>query len=218
MGRHKRMKPTQGGTGVLGRQLRSLRRSRGLRLVDLGAVTGLSHAFLSQLESGSALPSLSTLWSIADALGVEPGVLLQEPTSHEPFLVRGGGGRVVVQTGDEQGTVVRARSELHHLKATLAEGRLDAPEPDTHPGEEFVYVIDGALEITLGDATHRLEQGDSIIFDGSVPHGYQTIGEGDARILFVFTMKDAENSPSEGGLGARFRGLVRRGNAILGVL
>jgi transcriptional regulator with XRE-family HTH domain len=176
MGRHKRMTKKQPGSEVLGRQLRALRQERGLRLVDLGAATGLSHAFLSQVECGSAYPSLSTLWKIADALGVHP----------------------------------------HHLKAMVAEGRLDATDPESHSGEEFVYVVEGVLEITLGNVRHRLEQGDSIVFDGSIPHGYETVGDGAARTLFVCTMQDAEGGRTDGGGNGRRRRLLRPEDSSLG--
>jgi transcriptional regulator with XRE-family HTH domain len=188
VGRHKRMSRKQPGGDILGRQLRAIRHERGLRLVDLGAATGLSHAFLSQIECGSAYPSLSTLWAIAEALGVEPGVLLHEAARHDPLVVRDGEGRVVVETADERGTIVRARTGTHHLKATIAEGRLDAPGLDSHSGEEFVYVLEGSLTIVLGDTEHLLAKGDSIVFDGSTPHGYSSSGAGDAQVLFVFTM------------------------------
>jgi transcriptional regulator with XRE-family HTH domain len=216
MGRHKRMSKQRPGSEVLGRRLRALRHDRGLRLVDLGAATGLSHAFLSQVECGAAYPSLSTLWIIADALGVQPGLLLQEHTTHEPFIVRGGEGRVVLETDDEPGAVLRARSELHHLKATIAEGQLDATGFDSHSGEEFVYVVDGVLEITVGDARHRLERGDSIVFDGSIPHGYETLGDADARVLFVFTMQGLEDDPVD-GQSAWFRRVLRAGRTSNGV-
>jgi mannose-6-phosphate isomerase-like protein (cupin superfamily) len=158
---------------------------------------------------------LSTLWTIADALDVHPGVLLHESTSHEPFVVRGGEGRIVMETVDDPAAVVRARTESHHLKATIAEGRLDATGLDSHSGEEFVYVVEGALEIAVGDARHRLEQGDSIVFDGSMPHGYETLGDGDASVLFVFTMQDPEGRLDE-SRSAWFRRLPRFERASVG--
>jgi transcriptional regulator with XRE-family HTH domain len=215
MGRHKRMTREQPGGDVLGRQLRALRHDRGLRLVDLGAATGLSHAFLSQVECGTAYPSLGTLWTIAEALDVHPGVLLHESTSREPFVVRGGGGRIVMETDDDPAAVVRARTELHHLKATIAKGRLDATGLDSHSGEEFVYVVEGAVEIAVGDATHRLEQGDSIVFDGSIPHGYGTLGDGEATVLFVFTTQAPEGK-LDGGHTAWCRRLPQVESASIG--
>ena len=85
LGRHK-LKP--GASAVLGDRIRQLRKARGLTLKELGSRTGLSHAFLSQVERGLARPSMTTLGEIAEALGIGTSALLSQPSTGFARIVR----------------------------------------------------------------------------------------------------------------------------------
>jgi quercetin dioxygenase-like cupin family protein len=60
-----------------------------------------------------------------------------------------------------------------------------APVLSTHEGEEFIFVLDGEIEVSYGTETHRLGAGDSIYYDSIVPHHLHAAGEKDAKILAV---------------------------------
>jgi transcriptional regulator with XRE-family HTH domain len=197
MGRHKRMKENQPGRDVLGRRLHEIRLRRGLKLTELGEATGLSHSFLSQVENSLTYPSVSTLWEIAEALDSTPAELLAEPSGAEPFVVRSGEGRVFSAADDQPDAVVRAHSSAHHLKTATVLGRFDVTSTMSHDGEEFVYVIAGVLEITIDKNPIRLEAGDSIVFDSSRPHHYQTLGVEDVQLVSVVTQPGAAAVPLE---------------------
>ncbi len=197
MGRHKRMRNNLPGRDVLGRRLHALRLQRGLKLTELGAATGLSHSFLSQVENSLTYPSVSTLWDIADALDATPAELLSESATVEPFIVRSGEGRILPTADEQPHAVIRALSSAHHLRPAAVHGRFDVTSTMSHPGEEFLYVIAGSLEITIDETSFTLGAGDSIVFDSSRPHRYRTIGDESVHVVSVVAQPGAAAVPLE---------------------
>ena len=178
MGRRKRMSDDQSGSDVLGQRLRALRQQRGLTLAELGQATGLSHSFLSQVETGKAHPSVSSLWEIAEALDAAPAELLAATRSANPLVVRRGEGHVLPTPDEQPHAIVRAHTDAHHLKAATVTGCFGTTSTMSHDGEEFIYVIAGALELTIDETPVTLGRGDTIVFDCSRPHRYATVGPG----------------------------------------
>lgn len=156
-------------TEHLGARLRALRAEHGITLSQMGRMVGLSASYLSQIERDKAHPSLATLSSIANTLGVELRSFFEHP---EPVwqVVRKGAGEGF---GDE-----KAHFEL--LSSAAVRGRIEpcrvtcrpAMKTDrgSHAGEEFLFVLEGRLEIGVGEEAFTLEVGDSIHYQGSQPH------------------------------------------------
>ncbi len=170
----------------LGAKLRATRRASGRTLKEIAQESRLSVGFISQVERGLSTPSLSSLVSIAKALGVGVGQFVEQPgptsavsrhTDRKPYTIA-------------EGTVVYER--LSHafdgnlLKATL----IHVPpfyrsEPGAHDGEEFMYVLDGHMRYWLDGTPHDLDAGDSIHFASSIPHELENPGSGEVLILWV---------------------------------
>jgi transcriptional regulator with XRE-family HTH domain len=159
----------------VGARIRALRSERGLTLKQLGAECDLSHPFLSQVERGLARPSVATLGAIAEALGTTPAALMTD-TRAEPVHVARRGDPDVADPSELPRHVLQAR------EMTASGGRLIAREvvletpPDefsesyAHPGDEFVYVLAGEVEIEIGEERHTLREGDAISYTASIPH------------------------------------------------
>ncbi len=161
----------------LGGKIRELRMRRGYTLKEVSQMTGFSTALLSQIENNVVSPPISTLWKIAEALGVKIGYFFQESPqeSIDYALVRKGKGKPT------------ARRETYPNLSfySLAFGKMDRKmdpylvEFDrdencnraiSHEGEEFIYVLEGSLKIHLGDKVIELREGDSIYYDSRVSH------------------------------------------------
>lgn len=184
---------------VLGPRIRRLRQEQGLTLVALGERTGLTHAFLSQVERGLANPSLRTLGMIASALGVSVGTLLQVPIDGELVsrVTRAGDPESVIFTGDDDSFTMyalTARTSTFH--ALLADGHHPATRVGGHEGEELVLVLEGELEMTVDGEKFHLEEGDALVFDGSRPHVYRTLGDVRPRFLVVVGDRAGVRSPT----------------------
>ncbi|HJX37773.1 MAG TPA: XRE family transcriptional regulator [Anaerolineae bacterium] len=161
----------------LGARLRALRAQHGITLSQMGRMVGLSASYLSQIERDKAHPSLTTLSSIANTLGVELRSFFEHP---QPVwqVVRKGAGE---EFGDE-----KALFEL--LSSAAVRGKIEPcrvtcrpamrTERGTHSGEELLLILEGQLEIGVGEEAFTLEAGDSIHYQGSQPHyWYNQTGE-----------------------------------------
>ena len=191
---------TADGTGpaeaedlVLAPRLRERRRGSGLTLEAAAARLGLSAAHLSRLESGLRQPSLPVLLGLARLYGTTVSDLLGETDAEPDPIVRGDRMTPVPAGGWtywRAGGTGRAMQALRvHVPA-----RAQRALVRVHPGEEWLYVTAGELELTLGERTHRLAVGDSAHFDSLVPHRLAAAGTGGVELLFVHTLMQSEMS------------------------
>lgn len=176
------------GAGV-GPRIRALRTQRQLTLESLAAKVGVTPSALSQIERNQASPTLGTLKAIASALGITIGQLF--PSSAGPA-------RIVVRPAHRKRLSPRRGITYELLTPDLAgqiEFILSVYEPGASTGDEaFAYpaeqcglVLDGIAEIHLTDAVHRLQAGDSIRFDCSIPHRIVNAGRGRLRCLWAIS-------------------------------
>jgi transcriptional regulator with XRE-family HTH domain len=172
----------------LGAHIRALRHSRGLTLVRLADATGLSHPFLSQLERGLAQPSLSSLRRIALALETSPIELIAAADPPE------GGDRVEVHRRGEAlvaGTFAStpARMLAHGprpLHPLEVEGdHTDPGDTFQHREDEFLYVLEGAVQLELDGEVRAVVPGDSAYYRGGVAHRWWSADGGRFRLLVV---------------------------------
>lgn len=162
----------------LGGAIRALRRKQGLTLVQLAAATGLSQPFLSQLELGRSRPSMRSLFRIAGALGTTQQALLglAEPAATVQPSGGAGGGRLL----------------LHHRGGADVTEFTDVAnefaEFYAHPRHEFLYVVQGTIEVELREeqgARTRLGPRESIGYSGLVPHRFRQVGDESCVIVMV---------------------------------
>ncbi|GAA4023841.1 XRE family transcriptional regulator [Streptomyces sp. NBC_01352] len=179
----------------LGASIRRLRKERGLTLVQVAELAGLSHPFLSQLERGLTRPSMPSLHRIARALGTTQQALMATAAVPHPgtpaasaHLVRFGEGLPVVNSGGAARMLGAASYSIHPVEYAGAPPEFE--EYYDHPGDEFLYVVTGGIEIDLqtldGPRLHVLGPGDSICYPGGTPHRWRAVGDGEPiRILTV---------------------------------
>ncbi len=170
--------------GAVGDRLRALRTRRDLTLADLSAETGISVSTLSRLESGSRRPTLELLLPLARAHGVTLDELVDAPQTGDPRVhLR------PVQHGDR--TVIpltRRPGGIHAFKTVISGGRPapGVPDPKTHEGYEWLYVLNGRLRLVLGEHDIELGPGEAAEFDTRVPHWFERAGEDAVEFLSLF--------------------------------
>lgn len=179
----------------VGAKLTTLRESLGLSVDELAQRCACDAATITQLEAGEVAPSLAPLIKITRALGVRLGTLLDDDTGVGPVVTRAGEASAVervrdLETGSGAGTLdffsLAAGKAARHMEPfviTVHPG--EERELSAHEGEEFIYVLEGTIEIEYGKDTYTLTPGDSIYLDSIVPHQVRGGSPSPARIMAV---------------------------------
>lgn len=181
---------------VLGARVAQQRRLRGWTLDGLGARTGLSPGFLSRLESGGRQPSLSSLISISSAMGTTVSNLLGEDPQ-ERAVVRIEPGHIFGEDGFQYQKMSSPQyQQLSILQVTIHPNRA-AGGLHSHPGMEWIYALEGKIDITINDAHYVLDQGHALQFNARLGHRFDCPGQ-TASVALLVSAPEA----SSGGLGA----------------
>ena len=176
---------------VVGANLRRLRTRRGLSLERLAQISGVSRAMLGQIELGQSAPTINVLWKIARALEVTFSALISARTQSGALVLRSSDSKIL--TSKDRSFSSRAlfpfdeprRVEFYELR--LSGGSVE--DADAHPPgtTENLVVTAGTVEIDVAGDTHKLETGDSILFEADTPHAYRNPGRAEAVMYLVMT-------------------------------
>ncbi|MBL7500589.1 helix-turn-helix transcriptional regulator [Frankia sp. CNm7] len=177
----------------IGHSIRTLRRRQNLTLVQLAALAGLSHPFLSQLERGRARPSMKSLHRIAQALGTTQQALMSmahhddpeaPPDGRRVSLVRASNGFSIA---NQHGVVRALVSGTRAMYPLLFEGApTEFSETYTHSGDEFVFVMAGTVEMEIeNEGLVVLGAGDTLYYPGGLAHRWRGLPGPEVRALIV---------------------------------
>ena len=185
--------PTIAGT------FKQLRAERGLSLSQAALLTGVSKAMLGQIERGQSSPTVATLWKIATGFNIAFSVFLEGAQPQpEPELHRFAQLPVFEQTrsGMRVTPLVPFDDELRVdlLKIDLLPGALSESDAHEKGVIEHVIVMDGVLQLRLGDEWHAVSAGESLRFHADIPHAYANPGESIVTLhnLIHYPRPDAE--------------------------
>lgn len=176
---------------LIAERLKGLREVLDISADDAAATCGIGKEKYLEYESGKVDIPVSILHNISRRYGVELTVLLtgQEPRMHHYSLTRKNTG-----VGVERRKEYKYQSLGHNFINRKAEPFLVTVEPkgeyagislNSHPGQEFNYVIKGSMKISLDGKEMILEEGDSIYFDSGLPHGMLALNESECVFLAV---------------------------------
>jgi XRE family transcriptional regulator, regulator of sulfur utilization len=175
---------------AVGELVRRLRDQRGLSLRALGAITDFSASFLSQLENGQVSPSISSMERIANALGVTLGEFFSSLGSTEGGVVVRKTDRILLQSQWSLATLealspMQGGRLVEPLLITLEPGGRSGKHATAQPREEFAFVLEGDIELTLGPDSYRLGEGDAATLLRGELRRWTNTGTGRARVLVI---------------------------------
>ncbi|MFJ8232926.1 helix-turn-helix domain-containing protein [Streptomyces sp. NPDC094448] len=165
----------------VGPRLRRIRRERGATLEALSEATGISVSTLSRLESGQRRPSLELLLPLARAHKLPLDELVGAPPVGDPRVRT----QPIVRDGRTMLPLTRRPGGLQAYKLIQQPGPGE-PDPRTHEGYEWLYVLSGRLRLVLGDHDIELGPGEAAEFDTRVPHWFGTAGDKPVEFLSLF--------------------------------
>ncbi len=174
---------------MLGERIRAKRKERGKSLSELSLLTGLTASFLSQVERDVTEPSITSLRKIAKALDVPIFYFLLDTEEYSPVVRRKN--RKILRFPQSHLTFELLTPDLSRqmemMIATLEPGTSTCDEPLTHPGEECTLVLQGEMEIQIGEETYHLKEGDSIYYYCAIPHRIISVGKKDLVFVSAIT-------------------------------
>ena len=181
---------------VVGAKIKGLRESKNISIEEIAERSGLSTDQINSIENDQHLPSLGPLIKIARALGVRLGTFLDDNDELGPAVCRAEEHNSSISFSNDAADA-RKHMEYHSLAKQKAGRHMEpfiidiqpSEEKDfkssAHEGEEFIYVLNGQVEIDYGKEKYLLKEGDSIFYDSIVMHHvHGVIGES-AKILAV---------------------------------
>ena len=180
-----------------------LLKALGLTVGDVAAATGLSVGMLSKIENGNTSPSLTTLQTLARALGVPITLLFQRFEERRgAVFVKAGTGVELERRGTRAG---HQYNLLGHIGATASGVQVEpylitlSTESDVfptfqHEGLEFLYMLEGEVVYRHGEQLFTMQPGDSLFFDADAPHGPERLVTLPARYLSVISYRNRGGS------------------------
>lgn len=178
----------------VGERVQKVREERGLSLEDISQRTGLEVKVLEDLEKGDLAPPLGTVIKLAKALNLKMGYFISGEESRPYTIVRTHDRKVISRYDSQKGSYYGYGYEAlaphktdRHMEPFLVtlEPSKTEDERSTHDGQEFIYVLEGQMQVRLGEERHLLEPGDAIYYDSTVPHLVKCHGDSPTKILAV---------------------------------
>jgi transcriptional regulator with XRE-family HTH domain len=181
----------------VGDKIRQFREDRDMTVEELANESQSNVELIEKLEAGELIPSLAPLLKIARALGVRLGTFLDDTPQKGPVVNRSGESKNVVRFSGKCATCEESTLDFYSLAADKQDRNMEpfiidvhpcndanGPELSSHEGEEFIYVLEGDIEVSYGKDKHNLTKGDSIYYDSIVPHDLHSTGK-EAKILAI---------------------------------
>lgn len=181
---------------AIGREVRANRRQQNITVADLAQMTGISIGMVSKIENGNTSPSLSTLETLSNALGVTLTSFFRRfEESRSAIHTKAGEGIEMERAGTRAG---HQYNLLGHLGSN-ASGVMVEPYLITlneksdifptfqHDGVEMLYMLEGEVSYRHGDHLYALKPGDTLFFDADAPHGPEILQKLPALYLSIIS-------------------------------
>jgi len=183
---------------IIGEKIKSVREMKGISIENIAERSGLSVEQIERIEGNEDFPSLSPLIKIARVLGVRLGTFLDDQQELGPVICRKESRENEDGISFTNNASTKSKHMSYHSMSQDKSGRhmepfmidvMPAQDTDfifsTHEGEEFIFVMEGTIEINYGKNTYTLNEGDSIYYDSIVAHHVHASGNNPAKILGV---------------------------------
>ena len=187
-----------GNNKIIGAKIKNIRESKQLSIEEVAERSGLGIEQIERIEGNLDFPSLAPLIKIARVLGVRLGTFLDDQAELGPVVCRKKDSEADGIGFTNNATQGHKHMDYHSLSQDKSGRHMEpflieiAPSEEgedfilsTHEGEEFIYVLNGVVEINYGKNTYILEEGDSIYYDSIVPHHVHAYEGQAAKILAV---------------------------------
>jgi transcriptional regulator with XRE-family HTH domain len=172
----------------IGENIRKIRREKGISLVELARMAGCSPSFISGVETSKALPSLTSLQKIADALNIPITELFEPDTPQEPVVMKPED-RLELNLDNYNGKVYLLVKSISNKRIcpfyTVISPKGGTKLFSRHEGEEFGIVLKGTLQISLNSDIYLVRKNESFYYSSKLPHKWYNPGKEEALVVWV---------------------------------
>lgn len=175
-------------SNILAENLKNLRQERNLSLGQLSELCGISKVQLSQIERGDTNPTINTIWKIAKGLNISYTKLLEQNRDEITVVHKED---AISQNGDDEHYRIFCYYEnTPHRNFELFQMELDSDHEyrsigHSEQSQEYIMVMSGELTLSLNGKSYVLKKNDTISFDASVEHIYQSTGKQELKTVII---------------------------------
>lgn len=177
---------------TIGERIKKKRNEKGFSLRELAGKVDLSASFLSQIEQGKASPSIENLKKIANYLEVKVSYLIEEEDEALGSFHIKKGDRKYVESIDSKTSIAlltssKIEKNMEPIMYEIKPGGESGRGFFNHNGEEFIYIVEGTLDIYIEDQLTTLNEGDSFYFKSSLNHRFKNNGKKLTKAIWIVT-------------------------------
>lgn len=177
---------------MLGEKIKQIRNKKGFSLRELAEKVDLSASFLSQIEQGKASPSIENLKKIANALDVRVSYLIEDEEAKKDTVVTRKAERDIIESLDSKTKIALLTSNdidknMEPIYYEIEPNGQSGRNFYQHIGEEFVYIIEGTLDVYIDETMYNLNDGDSMYFKSNQKHKFKNNSGKKVKALWVVT-------------------------------
>ncbi|WEV60328.1 helix-turn-helix domain-containing protein [Streptococcaceae bacterium ESL0729] len=177
---------------IIGKNLKRIRASKGMSLASLSELSSISKGMLSQIENGETNPTINTIWKICSGLNIPYTALLEEKQGDQVRVIR---------KSEASTQNINDKISLFFYYGESAERSFDYFQMEIEPGishtsvghslntEEYLMVLEGELQMTVGGENYLLSQDDVISFDAKEEHTYTNLGASVLKLSVIINYK-----------------------------
>ena len=176
---------SEAGSG-LGEKIKKIRESNDWTIESLAQKTDQTPEFIQKVETNEVVPSVSFLLKLSRALGVDPGTFLSD--EEKAHIQDKRAQAFTTRTRNYAYQTLTPGAENQHLRGfmiTIEAKQAHKPVAYKHEGEEFIYVMEGSLELTLDNKVNNLKSGESMHYNSEIPHKLKNKGNETTRCLVM---------------------------------
>lgn len=178
----------------VGSRLRQARLTKRMRLKDVAGEVGCSESMLSKIERERVVPSLRILHRVAAVLDTSIAVLFADPQNDEVQIYRAGKRPTIILGSESAGPRIHLERLVPHVDDQIIDGNVHVVFPGAcnggeirHLGQEIGFVIEGQIELTVGQQEFQLKTGDSFFFRSNLPHSYRNTTSQISKVVWINT-------------------------------
>jgi len=164
---------------AIGSKIRGIREQKNIALEDMAKMSGLNEQYLGAIEADQQVPSIGELIKIVRVLGVRVGTILDDFSNEGPVVSRAKERENIPVMRGKVGTCspmsyysLSSKKQDRHIETYIVDLHYTEGQKElsSHEGEEFMYVLEGEVEVRYGKEVYILYPGDTIHYDSIVPH------------------------------------------------